>query len=225
MPSPATYQLRIQLDDVTPPIWRTFTVPADIGLPELHLVLQVVMGWTDGHLHEFQHGKRSFGPPDLDSGAFGGKVFDEANFALNDLLKRKKQTLIYSYDFGDGWMHTVTLEEVLSEKCTAPMVIAGGRACPPEDCGGPYGYMEKLQALANPKAKGHKDLMEWWQEMTPDGHDPEVYSIAEVNEDLAKGIESLSQGMTGIGDVGPDNLYEPGDDKIIKFPGAWPKPL
>jgi hypothetical protein len=221
MPDPGetTYELRVTLDGVDPPVWRTLTVPANIGLEQLHVVLQVAMGWTNSHLHDFRQGRRRFAPPDPDGDSFGAKAEDEADYLLCDLLKRQKQSLAYEYDFGDGWEHTVALVAVRPGRCRAPKVLAGERACPPEDCGGPGGYYDLLAIIANPDDPEHAERMEW----LPGGFAAEVYPIAEVNEALAVGVEALVQQFEGLADWDIGGEDEEDDPKVIQFPKGGPK--
>ena len=58
------YQIKITLLGTKPPIWRRLLVPADLTLAQLHNVLQIAMGWEDGHMHEFRVGQRRFGQPE-----------------------------------------------------------------------------------------------------------------------------------------------------------------
>jgi hypothetical protein len=220
MPNPGdtTYELRVTLDSMDPPVWRTLKVPADIGLEQLHVVLQVAMDWTNSHLHEFRQGRRRFAPPDPDGDNFGAEVEDEANYFLCELLKRPKQSLVYEYDFGDGWEHTVTLAAIRHERCRAPKVLAGERACPPEDCVGPGGYYDLLAIIANPDDPEHAERMEW----LPSGFDPAVYNLTEVNEALAVGVEALVQQFEGLADWDMEGEDED-DPKVIQFPEGGPK--
>ena len=152
----ATYQLTIDLDDARPRIWRQLEVASDLRLDALHAVLQVAMGWTDSHLHEFAlgtsrrdvHIERFVTAADLEE---GGSGIPETDVRLDELLQEAGDTLMYLYDFGDGWIHTVRLDAVVPRpdgdapaRCTA-----GGGACPPEDCGGVGGYEELLAAAAD----------------------------------------------------------------------------
>jgi hypothetical protein len=214
-----TFELRIDLDGVDPAIWRTFVVPGDISLGELHLVIQVVMGWTNSHLHQFRHGRSCFGPPDPFGDNIGAKVHDEAKHFLDDLLTKPKQRLTYEYDFGDAWEHTITVVAVRPGRCKAPKVLAGERACPPEDCGGARGYADLLETIADPLAEGHAERLEWYKEMVPEGHDPEVYPIAAVNKALAEGIEALVEEFAELADWG-DEDEDDGEtgDTVINFP-------
>ncbi|WP_024794800.1 plasmid pRiA4b ORF-3 family protein [Tomitella biformata] len=170
----AVYTLRVELQDIEPAIWRQIAVPSDLMLDALHPVLQTVMGWRDSHLHGFLSGElgspdserfevRSefseplgFGPPGYAAQAYEDEV------RLDEVLAEVGDTLLYSYDFGDGWVHTVTLEgvdEVASS--TVPVCLDGARACPPEDCGGVPGYENLLRVQASSGDASSRELREW----------------------------------------------------------------
>ncbi|OXL40657.1 hypothetical protein CA284_08595 [Enterobacter mori] len=152
------YLLKITLNNVTPSIWRTFVVPADISLDRLHDVIQIVMGWDDSHLHQFTFKKRVF--TEFPSSA---EDEDESEVRLSELLKKRKNTLTYTYDFGDDWEHTLFLEDS-DFKPEDPNILyecfAGENACPPEDCGGSYQYQRMIDAMNDPK-KNQKDFEEF----------------------------------------------------------------
>lgn len=172
------YILRIELDDIAPAIWRRIAVPATITLADLHEILQIAMGWENGHLHEFCLAGQRYGIPNPE---FDDAVMDEDEVKLSAILKRKGQKIAYLYDFGDGWEHTIKLEDYPNEPLTLPVVLDGARACPPEDCGGPWGYEDLLAALADPKHEEHENLIDWVGE----DFDPERFSIQAVNRALA----------------------------------------
>jgi hypothetical protein len=142
------YQLRVTLLEVEPPIWRRLLVSQDVQLPRLHDILQRALGWKDCHLHEFKVGTVRFGRPDED---FPPGPIDHANISLNQVLPHPGASCVYEYDPGDGWEHLIELEDELpADAVTAslPWCVAGERACPPEDCGGPPGYAELLATMA-----------------------------------------------------------------------------
>ena len=116
-PRAVTYQLRVALKGARPPIWRRFLVPPTMTLDSLHHVLQVVMGWHDGHLHMFIKGRQRFSLPNpwMDDWAPMGapRELDERRYRVNQLLKREKDWTDYEYDFGDGWTHRITLQKIL----------------------------------------------------------------------------------------------------------------
>jgi len=173
------YQLKVTLKEVKPPVWRRLLVASNISLSHLHHALQIAMGWTDSHLHQFVHGSMCYGEPDPDLQESGQ---DERKFRLDQLLKKEKDWLRYEYDFGDGWEHRVVLEKVLPFEPSAvlPACVDGKRACPPEDCGGPWGYEELLQTLSDPSDPEREEMLEWIGE----DFDPEEFDLEEVIEIL-----------------------------------------
>ncbi len=178
-PTPKIYQLKITLIGSKPPIWRRVLVRSDIMLPKFHCVLQAVMGWTDSHMHAFRAGEEYYGEPGEDM----DYMKNEASVKLDKLFHKEKDSLIYEYDFGDGWEHKVSLEKILpfDESLKTPICIKGKLACPPEDCGGLYGYYELLETLADPKHPDREDMLEW----LGGEFDPEDFSPEEVNELLS----------------------------------------
>lgn len=174
--APRAYRLTVTLQDVRPPIWRRFTVRDDITLLKLHELLQIIMGWTDSHLHEFVAGGMRLSRPEFDLPA---PRADESRVRLRDVLKKPSDRLVYEYDFGDGWEHAIVLEEILAHEPRAryPVILGGKRACPPDDCGGPPGYEHLLEVLAKPGHPEHEDLREWAGE----GFDPERFDVGALN--------------------------------------------
>jgi len=169
------FQLKITLRYLTPPVWRRVLVPDHFSLGRLHGLIQRVMGWGGGHMHEFRVPARGFGPP---LRTFGHEGQDEETTRLRDVLTRKGQMLLYEYDFGDGWLHGIQLEKVLPLEPGQryPVCLAGARACPPDDCGGPPGYYQLLEALKKPTTKANAQLLEWCGEW-----DPESFDVESVN--------------------------------------------
>lgn len=170
------YQLKVTLRGSSPPIWRRVQVPADLTLDRLHRVLQVVMGWTDSHLHQFQVGETYFGTPNPE---FSFEVKNEKRIRLSEVLRRPKARMVYEYDFGDGWEHDVVLEAAVpaTPRGRYPLVLAGKRRCPPEDVGGIGGYYHFLEAMGDPNHPEHRDMKEWWD--AP--FDPEEFDVKEIN--------------------------------------------
>ncbi len=168
---PRGYLLKVQLLDIEPAIWRSFTVPSNITLGDLHHLLQLIMGWMNGHLHGFRDEHKSYGPVDVD---FENQI-DENSVPLNEIFKKKSSKLLYEYDFGDSWEHLITCKEILTEKPEIA-VIGGKRACPPEDCGGVPGYYQILEAITDSDDEEHDDLLDWLGD-----YDPELFDAEEIN--------------------------------------------
>ena len=177
------YQLKITLRGSRPPIWRRVQVRSDISLATLHWIIQEAMGWTDSHLHQFRLGEIYYGVPDQDD--FGlSETKNEKTAKLNQLLSRPKAKFIYEYDFGDSWEHEVLLEKILppDPEVRYPVCITGKRACPPEDCGGVWGYGDFLAAIQNPDHPEHEELLEW----IGGSFDPEAFDVEDVNRALKR---------------------------------------
>lgn len=182
------YQLKLTLEGSKPPIWRRLVVPAAISLDALHAVIQIVMEWDDDHLHQFRAGTRKDG--DLTTFSVPGMIedavnLDEAKARLDALLVRPKDKLLYLYDFGDSWLHSLVLETILvlpSEEAAVPRCVTGERASPLEDSGGLWGWERVCAALADPSDPDVDDLLEGFD---PD-FDPEALDVEAINRALKK---------------------------------------
>jgi hypothetical protein len=181
---PEIYQLKVTLLDTNPPIWRRLLVPADLSLAQLHHVLQVAMGWQDGHLHEFSAHGRRFGTPDPEDQFMAEDVEDERRMRICGVFGRTGAKAVYTYDFGDTWEHSIVLEKRLpaAPNVVYPICTEGQLACPPEDCGGIPGSYDLLDALRDPTHDEHKELKEW----VGGDYDPEAFSIEAVNRILTR---------------------------------------
>ena len=166
------YQLRITLERITPAIWRRVVVPGNLNFARLHGVIQDAMGWEWEHLHEFEVGELRIGP-ELEDDGFGPALADERQYTLERLFDGAAR-FGYVYDFGDSWRHEIQVEEVMEAEGTfAPRCVAGERACPPEDCGGVWGYQDLVKALARPSR--YREVREWLgDEWTPEAFDLEA---------------------------------------------------
>jgi hypothetical protein len=153
--------LRIKLNDVEPGVVRRVEVPLAIRLDRLHLLLQAAMGWTDSHLYEFRARDIGWGVPDPD---FGDGLLDARKARLADVVQDTGvRSLKYLYDFGDGWEHTVHIERITDAApgIKYPRLIKSTGRCPPEDVGGPCGYRDLLEAIADPDHEQHAETLTW----------------------------------------------------------------
>jgi len=173
------YQLKITLKESRPPIWRRFQVRSDVTLAKLHRIIQEVMGWFDGHLHQFIVGRIYYGVPDPDDLS---ETRDERKVRLDQILSVPGRKIVYEYDFGDGWEREIVLEKILSPdpKTRYPRCLDGARACPPEDCGGIYGYADFLEAIRDPNHEEHEEMLEW----IGGEFDPEEFDLQDINISL-----------------------------------------
>lgn len=202
------HELKITLRGSKPPIWRRVAVPSDIRLSDLHYVIQIVMGWENSHLHQFvvRNTKPRPAPDELRK-LFQNEQWDkleecmrrdrcisDIRFELEDIEDEKKVKLselapavkskfIYEYDFGDNWDHNIEVVKIVppDEGVKYPVCLAGKFACPPDDCGGLWGYYEKLEILKNPKHDDYEDTIEWMG----DDFDPEHFNLEAINAELA----------------------------------------
>ncbi len=169
-------QLKINLLHTKPPVWRRVLVADDLNFEQLHRVIQAAMGWEDCHLHSFQVGEQRIDQCTPEPFGFGDDApsLAEDKVRLRDMLGGHKK-FRYWYDFGDDWLHEIAVEKRLPaapEDDLSPRLVTGKRACPPEDCGGPWGYAELLATLADPKHPQHDEMLEWAGDL-----DPEVFDV------------------------------------------------
>lgn len=182
------YIVTVTLDGIEPQITRTLQVSSQITLPELHEGLQVAMGWQNYHLHKFVVGDD---PWDRDAVGFHSQIEidlgdlepgndrSEVGVRLDELLTEPGDSILYEYDYGDGWTHRLTLDAAADRIDNPTRCIDGARACPPEDCGGPSGYARLLEVLANPSHPEHSHLRSWAGDF-----EPERFDVAQINTAL-----------------------------------------
>jgi len=182
------YQFKITLEDIKPPIWRRIQVPETYTFWDLHVAIQDAMGWKDYHLHEFEMRhpvtgeKVRIGIPNEEYEFFGPEILPEQELKIADWFSMKNRVAEYTYDFGDNWHHKIQLEKILprDKNVKYPICIAGKRACPPEDCGGIWGYEELLEAIKNPQHERHEEMIEWvGEEFDPEHFDPKEVSFTD----------------------------------------------
>ncbi|MEK6927942.1 MAG: plasmid pRiA4b ORF-3 family protein [Nanoarchaeota archaeon] len=175
-------QLKVNLKEIKPKIWRRFVVSDDISFDKLHSIIQNVMGWENYHLYSFEiHGERIELPDE--EGYSEEESKNSENIKIKEYLNAEKLKFIYLYDFGDSWEHEIVVEKLLSilpdNVKYVPFCLEGNNACPPEDCGGVFGYEQCIQVL-NDKKKSNgdsKELLEWLGNWKPDD-----FNITEVNK-------------------------------------------
>lgn len=170
------FQLKVSLREISPPIWRRFLVRGDVTLYKLHGVLQVMMGWMGTHMYRFDVGRAEYGPTD---GPSGQAVEDDRKARLQKVAGSEGAAFTYKYDFGDGWEHDVVVEKIVPAEPGAryPICLAGARACPPEDCGGPPGYESLIEAIVTPNHPEAHELLEW----VGGRFDPEAFDLVGIN--------------------------------------------
>lgn len=190
-------QLKIKLEGIDPPIWRRFLIENSINFKKLHKIVQIIMGWEDYHLYNFQIDKSTYIEATQDSenqfavdAIWSGfrseskkKEYKDNEAIVSEFINKEKQKIIYTYDFGDSWEHVIELEKILPKETGKkyPVCIDGKRACPPEDCGGIWGYEDLLEILKDPEHPEYEErIVDWLGE----GFDPEEFSVDNLNKKL-----------------------------------------
>lgn len=175
------YQLKVDLQEAEPPIWRRIQVPGNITLDRLHTVLQLCMDWEDQHLHQFLIDRTCYSIPSDDDFRQTSRPKNEAHYTLHQLVDKIQPQFQYIYDFGDNWIHQITVEKVLPDEKgkPCPVLLAGQRACPIEDIGGIHNYMHILEVL---KDREHEEYEEIAAMLNLDIFEPERFDQADIEE-------------------------------------------
>ncbi|HVC08135.1 MAG TPA: plasmid pRiA4b ORF-3 family protein [Solirubrobacterales bacterium] len=176
-------QIKVKLRGVSkPPVWRRLLVPADTPLDLLHQAIVAAFGWQGYHLHIFTSGSDQFGVPDPQLG-----LIDERRVSLGQLVGGVGDRLLYTYDLGDGWEHGIEVEGLLDAdpEVLYPVLLGAKGACPPEDCGGAWGYAELKQVLADPTHDEHGEMLSWLGLDDASAFDPKGLDAEEIEEEIA----------------------------------------
>ncbi len=180
--TPAAHRIKVTLAGSRPPIWRRLEVPSAITLASLHRVLQTAFGWEDYHMWVFENAMGRYGVADREL-----RIANAATKRLDHVTPAPGDRLGYTYDFGDDWEHTLQIEAVIPAEpgIAYPRCLAGRRACPPEDCGGIWGYGDLLEVLADPAHDEHEERLEWLGLESADQFDPAAFDLVATNNALS----------------------------------------
>ena len=175
-------QIKVKLLGVTkPPVWRRLQLRADTRLDQLHEILQAALGWENYHMHVFEFGEQRFGvrDPELD-------FSDERQVTLGELTDIGTR-FRYTYDFGDDWHHEILVEDLLDPQPNIryPILVDAKGACPPEDCGGVWGYADLKEILADPSHDEHQERLEWLELDDANEFDPNAVPTDDIGYELA----------------------------------------
>jgi len=198
------FQFKITLDHSSPKVWRRILVPSNYSFFGLHTAIQGAMsGWLDYHLHGFYVAQKGTSRPiSIKFPDPEGEIFeyddylDERKEKIADYFGVKVKQCKYCYDYGDNWDHTILFEREIggNPKENYPKCTAGENACPPEDCGGVWGYQNLQKILKNPKHPEYKDRREWLLMDDGDAFDPTYFDIDDVYfEDPKEKLEEYEE--------------------------------
>jgi hypothetical protein len=192
------YQLKVTLQNIQPPVWRRFAVWEDTTLAQLHRVLQIVVGWEDYHLHQFVIGRRIYSVPHEDDDLYERKVINESRVRLREVVPRVGTHFEYLYDFGDSWRHDLLLEAIVLPDPEAgyPRCLTGERSAPLEDAGGPSGYDDYLETMADPEHEEHENMLH--AGAFPTIKDPFAYSPWDTLIPFAPACQNVRRRAAGL---------------------------
>lgn len=188
-----SHKLKITLEGSEPKIYRTVIVPEKFTFDDLHYVIQNVMNWEDAHLYQFNLGRPynsdmirlvdeedDFGFPNR------YKKYDAEKTYLSNFFNGFTKKMTYTYDFGDDWIHLITVLKKPAEEVIFPKCIKGENAAPLEDCGGIWDFYNLLEIIDKKrKTAEDKEMLEWYG--IPNGkkyEDVYGFDLDEVNEKL-----------------------------------------
>lgn len=183
------YEIKVTIKNTHPPVWRRLQIPSGITFHQLNAIIQLAFDWCGYHLYEFEIGSASYregkliGIPDEDSISFGHEIIDATKTKIDKYFENYKK-MKYTYDFGDDWVHDITIEKVVETdiKLKNPICIKAKMANLPEDCGGPWGYEELLEILNDPKHERYEEMKEWVENGYSTWNDDRTYvDIDEIN--------------------------------------------
>jgi len=175
-------QLKITLQGTNPPIWRRVLVEKETSFFMLHYIIQFAMGWDNSHLFEFEVKGTRIGEPEESDGYRGDEVLEASEVILGSMVNDARIKFDYIYDFGDSWEHVIKVEKFLvrNETMKYPTCIDGELACPPDDCGGVWGYYQMLKVIQDKKHPDYEETIGWFGE----NFDAEHFDKNDVNEKL-----------------------------------------
>lgn len=199
------YQIKISICNIKPEIWRRLKIPGNITFAQLHRIIQMVFGWQDYHLYNFQFEDSVIAIPDphYAPGGLYGEDKEELDSAVTNISKYfdKHDKCIYEYDFGDSWDHEIIVEKRLKNtKSTAvPVCLDGARSRPPEDVGGVGGYENFLTIIKDKKNPEREEYLDWARKDTKGKlFDPEYFYADEVNGKLLHVLDDTPESSADL---------------------------
>lgn len=186
------YEIKVTIKDTHPPVWRKLQIPEGVTFHELNAIIQLAFDWCGYHAYNFEVGATLHQAgifielPDLDDGWGYYEVRNSKREKIDTYFKEYKR-MKYTYDFGDNWIHDILIEKIVETdiKLRKPICVKAKMANLPEDCGGPYGYDELLDILADKSNKRYNEMKEWVENSYSAWRDDRKFvDIEEINERL-----------------------------------------
>ncbi|MDX2284591.1 MAG: plasmid pRiA4b ORF-3 family protein [Bacteroidia bacterium] len=220
-----TYQFKITLiGSSKPEVWRRIKIDPAMSFDDLHGTIQAAMGWDNYHLYAFgtRGSDRQIGP--ADEGEMDD--MDEAlNIEIQQEFTKAGDTMMYLYDFGDGWEHSVVLEAINpNEQIELPVCIDGKGACPPEDIGGIHSYYAMVAALSDPQHPEYEHYRNYLGLDEDESWDPHYFDMEETNDAIAMMFdydESDGEGFFDDDDEEGEWRDDDGGDEEGEGESAW----
>ncbi len=215
------YQLKIQIKNSKPPIWRRVVIPAGLSFAQLSIILNTVMGWCGYHLYSFEFYHLGIHIEDkddeFDDMGFGEYVTYDAAETMIDPYLDSEEWFSYVYDFGDWWDHRVTVEKILDDydKNYAQVIKFKGET-PYEDCGGIYGYYDLLETLEDPDDPEHETMKAWTED-----HFTMEYDVEEVNDELEHGLYLTNRKTKPVSQSELYRRYQEEGKPFNRIQGIW----
>jgi hypothetical protein len=184
-----TFQFKIAIKGISkPPVWRRVNVPSYFSFMHFHYVIQSAFGWDSYHLYQFSEKGFASNTVITEINDEFESVFDQLEaetIPISRIFKKEGDKYIYIYDFGDSWEHLITLEKIIPEISMSPELIAGKGACPPEDCGGVWGYENMKVSLNDKDDPEYDDLREWLGLEDDENWDPGAFDLNDAQLNLS----------------------------------------
>lgn len=188
-------KLKIALEEMPHPVSRKLLVPRDVNMRQMHFLIQLAIGWANYHMWEFNDAKwkgeiRVSMPmdDDFDLDEVERLVAHEVSLKETFLEENGAKPFWYWYDFGDDWWHKIsflkTNKKDIEQFDGTPVCLEAIGGCPPEDCGGPWGYHEFLETINSHTHPDHKEMREWAGLEKDDTWPTEAPGKELINEEL-----------------------------------------
>jgi hypothetical protein len=183
-----SFQFKIQLKNIDDPlVWRRVVVPEQFAFLRFHKVIQAAFGWEDDHMFQFSpKGYASEPVIGMEDDHADYDIFDAKKIKLSEIFTHSRQKYTYIYDFGDDWIHEIKLEKMQEEKMLRATCIDGDGACPPEDCGGPWGYANLKEILKDKAHPEHRDMKAWLGLGPRKNWDATAFDLVKTNQRVSK---------------------------------------